>query len=126
MLVIYEREFREEAGGSRLKWTRHVERLEGERLTKTADALRVEWSRRRTKQIIRWEKCVKKYLAGVGGERRTRARDRVWVETVGGEGTETRSVTKKKGKKSRPVSVPPSPRTTEIKTRATTIILKRH
>ena len=39
---------------------------EGERLTKRADALRVEGRRRRGRTRLRWEDCVKRYLAGVG------------------------------------------------------------
>ena len=72
---------------SRLNWAGHVDRIKGGRRTKISDALRVESRRRRGRKILRWE-------------RRTRVRDRVGVETVGGDGTETRSVTKKKGKKS--------------------------
>ena len=52
---------------SQSKWTGQVERMEGVRLTKRADALRVEGRRRM--QRLRWEACVKRDLAGV------RARD---------------------------------------------------
>ena len=61
---------------SRLKWAGHVERMEGERLTKRVDALRVEGRRR-----LRWEDCVKGHLVGLAGEWRTRAKgngDRWW------------------------------------------------
>ena len=52
---------------SRLKWAGHVERKEGERLTKRVDAVRMDDRRRRRRPRLRWEDCVKKYL--VGGER---------------------------------------------------------
>ena len=42
------------------------------------------------------------------------------VEKVGGDGSETGSVTKKKGKNRRPVSAPALPQTSGIKRRATT------
>ena len=58
-----------------MSWAEHVERLEGERLTKKADVLRVEGGRRRGRPGLRWEDCVKRDLAGVGGEWRMRARD---------------------------------------------------
>ena len=38
-----------------LKWARHVEIMEGVRLTKRADALRVEGRRRRGTPGLRWE-----------------------------------------------------------------------
>ena len=44
---------------SRLKWPGHVERKEGERLTKTADVLRVEGRRRRGRPRLRFEDYVK-------------------------------------------------------------------
>ena len=50
-----------------LKWARHVDRMEGEQLTKRADALRVEGRRRRS---LGWEDYVKRDLEGMGGERR--------------------------------------------------------
>ena len=68
---------------SRLNWVRHVERMEGERLTKTADALGVDGRRRKGRPRLRWEDYVKRGLAGVGGEWRMRARDeRRDVETA--------------------------------------------
>ena len=61
---------------SRIKWAGHVELMEGERLTKRADALRVDGRKRREKLRLRWEECVKRDLAGERGEWRSRARDR--------------------------------------------------
>ena len=58
---------RRKLGRSRLKWAGKVERMEGERLTKRADALRVEGRMRRGRPRLRWEDCVKRYLAEVGG-----------------------------------------------------------
>ena len=52
---------------SRLKWAGHVERMEGVRLTKRADALGVEGRRRRGKPRLRWEDCVKRDVVGVEG-----------------------------------------------------------
>ena len=52
-------------GGSWLMWAGHVERMEVERLTKRADALRVE-GRRGGRLRVRWEDCVKRDLAVVG------------------------------------------------------------
>ena len=51
---------------SRLKWAGYVERMEGVRLTKRADALGVEGRRRRLR--LRWEDCVKRDLVGVENE----------------------------------------------------------
>ena len=59
--------------------------MEGERLTTGA-----EGRRRRGRPRLRLEDCRKTDLAGVGG-----------VETVGGDSSETGSVTKKKGKNRR-------------------------
>ena len=58
-----------------LKWTEHMDGIEGEwlRLTKRADMLRVKGRRRRGRPQRRWEDCVKTYL---GGEWRTTAWDR--------------------------------------------------
>ena len=67
--------FRRKLVKSQLKWAGHVERMEGERLMKRADALRVEGRRRRGRQRLRWEDCVKRDLVGVGGEWRMRVRD---------------------------------------------------
>ena len=39
---------------SRLKWAGHVERMEGERLMNTADALRMDGRRRRGRPRLRW------------------------------------------------------------------------
>ena len=68
---------------SRLRWAGRVERMEGIRLTKRADALRVDGRSRRGRPRLRWEDCVKRDSAGVGGENesegwgewRMRARD---------------------------------------------------
>ena len=46
-------------------WAGHVERMEGERLTKRAGALRGEGRRRRGRPRLRWEDCVKRDLAGM-------------------------------------------------------------
>ena len=64
-------ELRQKVGGSltgklvrsRLKWAGHVDIMEGVRLTKRADALRVEGRGRRGR--LRWEDCVKRDLVGV-------------------------------------------------------------
>ena len=65
-----------------MDWTRG--KNERERLGKRAGALRVEGGRGRGRPGLRWEECEKRYLAGVGGEGRMRARDRGsgdgWVE----------------------------------------------
>ena len=45
-----------------------MDRMEGERLTKRADALRGEGRRRRETPRLRWEDCPKRDLAGVGEE----------------------------------------------------------
>ena len=58
---------------NRLKWAGHVERIEGVRLAKRADALRVEGRRRSGRP--RREDCVKRDLVEVGGEGRMRSRD---------------------------------------------------
>ena len=66
---------------------------------------------------------MKRDLAREGGEWRTRAKDGGGVETVGGDGSETGSVTKKNGKQKSTtgigVSLTPDYR---IKRRATTMI----
>ena len=80
---------------------------------KRADALRMEGRRRSLR--VRWEDSVKIDLAGVG------VKSDVGVETVGGDGSKTGSVTKKKENKNlRPASVPASPWTSGIKRRITT------
>ena len=61
---------------------------------KGADALRVEGRRRRGRLQLRWEDCVKRDLAEVGGEGR-RSRDR-----SSGDGSEPGSVIEEE-KKSR-------------------------
>ena len=53
-----------------------MERMEGVRLTKRVDVLRVEGRRRRGRPRLRWEDCVKTYLVGVGWVWRMRARVR--------------------------------------------------
>ena len=50
--------------------------MEGVRLTKRADAFRVEGRRRTGRPRLRWEDCVKRDSTGVGLELRMRARDR--------------------------------------------------
>ena len=42
--------------------------MKGERLTKRADALRVEGRRRRGRPRLRWEDCMKKDVRGVKNE----------------------------------------------------------
>ena len=49
-------------------WTR----MEGVRLTKRADVLRMEGRRRRGRPRLRWEDRMKSDMAGVGGEGRKR------------------------------------------------------
>ena len=49
-----------------LYWAGHLERLEGERLTKKVDAFRVAGRRRRGRRRLRWEDCVKKGEEGSG------------------------------------------------------------
>ena len=61
-----------------------MDRKEGERLTKRADALRVEGRRTIGRQTPRWEDCVKRDLSRAGGVWRTRTRD-----TWRGDGGET-------------------------------------
>ena len=61
-------ELREEVGGkesftrklvrSRLRWAGYVEKMEGVRLTKTADVLGVEGRRRRGRPGLSWEDLV--------------------------------------------------------------------
>ena len=46
----------------------HVERMEGVWLTKRAGAFKVEGRKRRGRPSLRWKDCVKRELAGVGGE----------------------------------------------------------
>ena len=65
----------------RLKWAGHLEIMKGERLKKRADSLRVEGRRRRGRPRLKWDDCVKRDLACVGGEWRMRTRDG-GVETV--------------------------------------------
>ena len=44
-----------------------MERMEGRLLMKRADVLRVEGRRERGRRKLRWEDCVKRDLAGIGG-----------------------------------------------------------
>ena len=70
-----------------LSWCeRNVERMEGELLTKRADALRVAGRRRRGRSRLRWEDCVKRYLKGVESE------SEGWGRGRNGDGSETGSV----------------------------------
>ena len=64
MVEVGVRESHEEADEEPAK----VGRIEGVRLTKRAGVLRVEGRRRRGRPRLRWEDCVKRDLAGVGGE----------------------------------------------------------
>ena len=50
--------------------------MEGVRLTKRSDTLRVEGRMKRGSPKLRWEDCMKRDLAGMGGEWRMRATDR--------------------------------------------------
>ena len=65
-------------------------------LMNRVDALRVEGRRRRGRPRLKWEDCVKRDLAGVGGKWRMGARDG-GMEMVGADGSETGLVMKKKG-----------------------------
>ena len=65
--------FRKKLVKCQLKWAGHVERMEGERLMKRADALRVE-GRRKGRPQLSWEDCVKKDLVGAGGDQWRRRR----------------------------------------------------
>ena len=60
--VSVKESFTRELVRSRLRWAEHVERMEGVRLTKRADALGVEGRRRRGRPRLRWEDCVKRDL----------------------------------------------------------------
>ena len=74
--------------GSQLKWAGHVERMEGERLMKRVDALRVH-GRRRGRPRLRWE--ANRDLAGVGGKNESKG----WRSGVGGDSSEMGSVMEK-------------------------------
>ena len=104
---------------SRLRWAGHVERMEGVRLTKRADALGVEGRRRRGRPRLRWEDYVKSDSVGVGGwSRRTRDRGewRRLVETV----VKRNKLGRRNGNiNRRSVSVRASPRTPGKRRRAT-------
>ena len=63
---------------SQIKWAGHVERMEGKRLTKRVDVLRVEGRKRRGRPRMRWVESVKRDLVGEGVEWRMRARDGGW------------------------------------------------
>ena len=54
---------------SRLMWAGHVVRMEGVRLTKRADALRVDGRKRRGRPRMKWEGCVKRDLAEEGSRK---------------------------------------------------------
>ena len=58
--------FRMKPVRSRLNWAGHVKQMEGGRVTKRADTLRVCRNRRRRPRL-RWENCVKRDLVEVGG-----------------------------------------------------------
>ena len=63
-------------------------------MTKSAsalDALKVEGRRTRGRQRLRWQDCVKRELVGVENEGEG-------VEMIGGDGSETGLVMKKKGR----------------------------
>ena len=62
--------------GRRMKWAGHLEGMNNERLMKRADALRGEGKMTRGRQRLIWDDGVKRYMVGVGGEWRTRARDK--------------------------------------------------
>ena len=62
----------------RLKLARHGERMGDGKLTKRADAEKVEGKRRRGRPRMRWEDSTKRDLEKVGGGRRTTAGDRSW------------------------------------------------
>ena len=100
-------------------WTRGTHGRE--RLTKRADALRVEGRRRTGRRRLRWEDCVKRYLSGVGGEGRGERERGIWgVETGGGDNSETGSVMEKGEKIGIDASLTPDVLDEET---ATTIIL---
>ena len=67
-------------------WIAHIDLMEGERLTKRADMLRVK-GRRKGRPRLWWEDCVKTDLVGLRGEWRTTARD-MGVLTGGGDGSQ--------------------------------------
>ena len=54
--------FKKKLVRSRLKWAGHVERMGDETLAKRSDVQRVEEKRRRGRQRMRWEDCVKRDL----------------------------------------------------------------
>ena len=115
----YVREFQEEAGEEPIKVRGENGR---ERLTKRANALKMESRRRKGRPRLRWEDCVKKNLAGVGGEWRMKARDG-GVETGGKEGSKMGSVMEKKENKNQQmVLVLDSSVTPGIKRRAATLL----
>ena len=57
--------FRRKLVRTQLKWAGHVERMERERLTKRAGALRVQGKRRRGRPRLRWEDCEERF-GGIG------------------------------------------------------------
>ncbi|KAI0218261.1 hypothetical protein LSAT2_030021 [Lamellibrachia satsuma] len=64
--VCVKESFRMKPVRSRLNWAGHVKRMEGGRVTKGADTLRVS-CRKRRRPRLRWENCVKRDLVELGG-----------------------------------------------------------
>ena len=53
---------------SRLQWAGHIERMADDRLPKRAAELRELGRRRRGRQLLRWEDCVKRDVGKAGEE----------------------------------------------------------
>ena len=68
--------FKRKLAGRWIKWAGHVEGMENERLMKRTDALRGEGKITRERRGLIWDDGVKRSKVGVGGEWRTRARDK--------------------------------------------------